>query len=146
MSAYPLFEILLLPLYKMRITASQLSRFIQTPDSFCHHDGVTTWKRFPPYWPSVGETQRSLVDTSYKMMTSSNGNISRVTGHLCGEFTVPGEFPAQRPVTRSFHVFFDLRLKPLSKQSWSWWFKTLSPPLYSANSRILYGLQIVFVC
>ena len=38
-------------------------------------------------------------------MTSSNGNIFRVTGHLCGEFTGPGEFPAQRPVTRSFDDF-----------------------------------------
>ena len=28
------------------------------------------------------------------MMTSSNGNIFRVTGPLCGEFTGPGEFPA----------------------------------------------------
>ena len=65
------------------------------------------------------------------MMTSSNGNIFRVTGHLCGEFTGPGEFPAQRPVTRSFDVFFDLRLnKRLSKQSWGWWFETLSPPLW----------------
>ena len=26
-------------------------------------------------------------------MTSSNVNIFRVTGHLCGEFTGPGEFP-----------------------------------------------------
>ena len=43
-------------------------------------------------------------------MTSSNGNIFRVTGPLCGEFTGPGEFPIQRPVTRSFDVFFDLRL------------------------------------
>ena len=52
------------------------------------------------------------------MITSSNGNICRVTGHLCGEFTGPGEFPAQRPVTRNFDVFFDLRLnKRLSKQS-----------------------------
>ena len=42
-------------------------------------------------------------------MTSSNGNIFRVTGPLCGEFTGPGDFPAQRPVTRSFDVFFDLR-------------------------------------
>ena len=51
------------------------------------------------------------------MMTSSNGNIFRVTGLLCGEFTGPGEFPTQRPVTRSFDVFFDLRLnKRLSKQ------------------------------
>ena len=48
------------------------------------------------------------------MMTSSNGNIFRVTGHLCG---VPGEFPTQRPVTRSFDVFFDLHPnKRLSKQ------------------------------
>ena len=44
------------------------------------------------------------------MMTSSNGNIFRVTGPLCGELTGPGEFPTQRPVTRSFDVFFDLRL------------------------------------
>ena len=44
------------------------------------------------------------------MVTSSNGNIFRVTGHLCGEFTGPGEFPTQSPVTRSFDVFFDLRL------------------------------------
>ena len=59
------------------------------------------------------------------MMTSLNGNIFRVTGPLCGEFTGPGEFPA-RPVTRSFDVFFDLRLnKRLSKQLWGWWFETL---------------------
>ena len=44
------------------------------------------------------------------MMTSSNGNVFRVTGPLCGEFTGPGEFPSQRPVTLSFDVFFDLRL------------------------------------
>ena len=48
--------------------------------------------------------------TWHGMMTSSNGSIFRVTGPLCGEFTGPGEFPAQRPVTRSFDVFFDLRL------------------------------------
>ena len=46
-------------------------------------------------------------------MTSSNENIFRVTGLLCEEFTGHrwiGEFPAQRPVTRNFEVFFDLRL------------------------------------
>ena len=64
-------------------------------------------------------------------MTSSNGNIFRVTGPLCGEFTGPGEFPAQRPVTRSFDVFFDLRPnKRLSKQSWDWWFETPSWSLW----------------
>ena len=61
------------------------------------------------------------------MMTSSNGTIFRVTGPLCGEFTGPGEFPAQKPVMRSIDVFFDLRLnKRLNKQPWGWWFQT--PP------------------
>ena len=61
-------------------------------------------------------------------MTSSNGNIFRVTGHLCGEFT--GD-PTQRPVTRSFDLFFDLHPnKWLSKQWWGWWFETLSCPLW----------------
>ena len=65
------------------------------------------------------------------MMTSSNGNIFRITGPLCGEFTGPGEFPTQRPVTRSFDAFFDLRLnKPLNKQPWGWWFETLSRSLW----------------
>ena len=45
------------------------------------------------------------------MMTSSNGDIIRVTGLLCGEFTGHRWFPTQRPVTRNFCVFFDLRLK-----------------------------------
>ena len=51
---------------------------------------------------------------------------------LCaGNSPVPGEFPAQRPMTRSFDVFFDLRLnKRLSKQPWGWWFETLSRPLW----------------
>ena len=51
---------------------------------------------------------------------------------LCaGNSPVSGEFPSQRPVTRSFDVFFDLRLnKRLSKQSWGWWFETPSRPLW----------------
>ena len=44
---------------------------------------------------------------------------------------VPSEFPAQRPVTRSYDVFFDLRLnKRLSQQSWGWWFEMLLFPLW----------------
>ena len=42
-------------------------------------------------------------------MTSSNGNIFRVTGPLGGEFA--GGFPSQRHVTQSFDVLFDLRLE-----------------------------------
>ena len=65
------------------------------------------------------------------IMTSSNGDIFRVTGLLCLEFTSPGEFPTQRPVTQSFDVFFDLCLnKRLSEQSWGWWFEMPSCPLW----------------
>ena len=68
------------------------------------------------------------------MMTSSNGNIFRVTGPLCGEFTGHRwilRVTGTKPVTRSFDVFFDLRMnKRLSKQSWGWWFETPSRPLW----------------
>ena len=65
------------------------------------------------------------------MMTSSNGNIFHITGFCAGNSPVTGEFTAQRPVTRSFDVFFDLRLnKQLSEQSWGWWFETPSGSLW----------------
>ena len=49
---------------------------------------------------------------------------------LCaGNSPVAGEFRSQRPVMRSFDVFFDRRLnKQLSKQLWGWSFET---PLHS---------------
>ena len=60
-------------------------------------------------------------------MTPSNGNIFRITGPLCRELTCHRWIPAQRLVTQSFDVFFDLRLnKRLSKQWWGWWFETSS--------------------
>ena len=57
--------------------------------------------------------------------------FSALLAICAGNSPVPGEFPAQRPVTRSFDIFFDLRLnKRLSKQSWGWWFETLSCSLW----------------
>ena len=42
--------------------------------------------------------------------------FSALLAFRAGNSPVPGEFPVQRPVTRSFDVFFDLRLnKQLSK-------------------------------
>ena len=59
------------------------------------------------------------LQTLYSIMvTSSNGNISRVTGYLCADSPVTGEFPTQRPVTWSFDGFFNLRLNNrLSKRA-----------------------------
>ena len=54
-----------------------------------------------------------------------------------GNSSAPGEFPAQRPVTRSFDVFFDLQPnKRLSKQWWCWWFETLSCPLWRHRNDV----------
>ena len=48
-----------------------------------------------------------------------------------GNSPVTGEFPSQRPVTRNFDVFFDLRLnKRLSKQSSGWLYETPSRSLW----------------
>ena len=71
-------------------------------------------------------------------MTSSNGNIFRITGHLCGNSPVTGKFPSQRPVTRSFDVFFYLRLnKRMSKQWWGWWFEIPSHPRWRQCNAFL---------
>ena len=57
--------------------------------------------------------------------------FSALLAICAGHSPVPGEFPAQRPVTRHFDVFFDLRTnKLLSKQSWGWWIETPLPPLW----------------
>ena len=57
--------------------------------------------------------------------------FSALLAICAGNSPVNGEFPAQRPVTQSFDVFFDLRLnKQLSKQCWGWWFETPSRPLW----------------
>ena len=63
-------------------------------------------------------------------MTSFMETISALLAICAGNSPVPGEFPTQRPVTRSCDVFFDLRLnKRLSKQPWGWWFETISCPI-----------------
>ena len=57
--------------------------------------------------------------------------FSALLAICAGNSPVPGKFPAQRPVTRSFDVLFDLRPnKRLSKQWWGWWFETPPSPLW----------------
>ena len=70
-----------------------------------------------------------------------------------GNSPVPGEFPTQGPVTRSFNVFFDLRLNTrLSKQPWGWWFETPAWSLWrhrNGNTVVSYGkrtLGLVSFC
>ena len=68
---------------------------------YIHHDEVIEWKYFPRYWPFVRGIHRSPVNYPHK-------------GQCRGAL-----------------MFFYLRLnKRLSKQSWGWWFETLSRPLW----------------
>ena len=56
-----------------------------------------------------------------------------------GNSLVIGKFPTQRPVMRSFGVFFDLCLnKVLSKQSWGWWFHMPSHSLRRHCNECIY--------
>ena len=72
------------------------------------HDGVIKWKHFPRNCPLVRGIHWSPVNSPHK-----------------GQWL--------------FDVFFDLRLnKRLSKQSWGWWFETISRPLWRhCNAKIL---------
>ena len=83
---------------------------------------------------SIGMSSRILMQICsiyiswwrYQMET-----FSALLALCAGNSPVPGEFPAHRPVTRSFDVFFDLCLnKRLTKQSWGWWFETQSGSLW----------------
>ena len=63
--------------------------------------------------------------------------FSALLAICAGNSPVNGEFPTQRPVTRSFEVFFDLRLnKRLSEHSWGWWFETPLGPLWRHCNEI----------
>ena len=64
--------------------------------------------------------------------------FSALLGICAGNSSVTGEFLAQRPVTRSFDVSFDLYLnKRVSKQWQGWWFETPSCPLWRHCNAIL---------
>ena len=69
--------------------------------------------------PRQGPWWRHQMETIFTLLALCTGNSP-----------VTGEFFSQRPVTRSFDVFFYLRLnKRLSKQSWGWWLETPSRSL-----------------
>ena len=74
------------------------------------------------------------------MMTSSNGNMFRVTGFFVGNSPVTagnspviGEFPSHRPVTRSFDVFFEqtAELKITTPVIWVW------HPYYTTFNQVI---------
>ena len=114
----------------MLYTETNISPFIKFSSlcapEFCQNENIQCgwWHKFRQNWSNCSYFSNSWwrhqMETFYALLAICAGNSP-----------VPGEFPTKRPVTRSFDVFFDLRLnKWLSKQSWGWWFGTLSCPLW----------------
>ena len=97
--------------FASRLRWYHLEHFCDLTRNFLRKELPLKWQH--PWWRHQMETFSALLA-------------------ICAENSpVPGEFPAQRPVTRSFDVYFDLRPnRRLSKQSWGWWFETPSWPLW----------------
>ena len=56
--------------------------------------------------------------------------FSALLAICAGNSPVTGEFSSQRPVTRSFDVFYNLRLNKRLSKPWGWWFETPSCSLW----------------
>ena len=110
----------------MSVTRTRYEDYFVKPLELISTNDINMWilaifilYNCPPNSHQVVPWWRLQMETFFALLAPCAGNSP-----------VSGEFPAQRPVTRSFDVSFDLRLdKRLSKQSWGWWFETLSRSL-----------------
>ena len=110
----------------------------QTPFSIIHHLSVIIRDA-----KVLGCQDGCWCSTSWSQLSTAPGHqrsswwrhqmeaLSALLALCAGNSPVTGEFPSQRPMTRSFEVLFDLRLnRRLSKQSWGWWFEMPSRSLW----------------
>ena len=114
---------------KVSVKVYQIKSFIWSVVSSGANPHIPEEHLFQELWLLLGPWRCHQMETSSALLAICVGNSP-----------VTGEFPVEKPVTRSFDVFFDLRLnKRLSKQSWGWWFETLSrPPLWRHCNGILH--------
>ena len=96
------------------------------------------------FWSVAFEKNVMISTNDHAWWRHHIETFSALLAICAGNSPITAEFPAQRPVTQSFDVFFDLRLnKRLSKQSWGWWFETLSSPLWRhCNGELLFHISI----
>ena len=91
------------------VNFKRISCFVM--DKITTRESAHRWSRTEQETVTAPQTQPNLIHSRHgllsriSMMTSPNGHIFRVTGHLWGNLPVTGGFPSQRPVTRSFDVF-----------------------------------------
>ena len=133
------------------MTYLDLTRNICSPNAWLCRFGRILTSVFPIWNISPGHMISGIIWNSQNVFYSKSQHVSvfcislyllsrlrhqmetfsALLAICAGNSPVTGEFPAQRPVARSFDVFFDLRLnKRLSKQLWGWWFETPLRPLW----------------
>ena len=79
------------------------------------HDDVIEWKHFPRYWPFVRGIDRSPVNSPYK----GQWRGALMFSLIC------------------------VWIHRLSKQSWGWWFETLSRPLWRhSNDHVVWTCSL----
>ena len=84
-----------------------------------------------------------MVCCAFSWLRHQMETFSALLAICAGNSPFRGEFPAQRPVTRSFDVFFDLRPnKRLSKQWRGWWFGTQSRSLWRHRNVVFWSRRI----
>ena len=77
-------------------------------------------------WNGFGNIFQTFRSHGVSWWRHQMETFSALLAHYAGNSPVAGEFPS-----RTFDVFFDLRLNKRSgKQSWGWWFETPSRSLW----------------
>ena len=110
-------------LFRLQWVSSYLYRGVLFGEFHCTEtmvprNSIRSGQKWPVFSNAISSWWRHQMDA-----------LSALLALCVGNSPVTGEFPSQRPVTRSFDVFFDLRLnKRLSKQ---WRRRRFETPLRS---------------
>ena len=116
---------------------SDLTYFMDISDKHIHETSLGIKPLLTKFLRPYEISGNMLSGCVYLNKGSRHGDVTKwkhfsALQALCeGNLPVTGEFLSQRPLTRSFDVFFDLRLNErLSKPSRSRWFETPLHPLW----------------
>ena len=105
---------------------------------FWNTQNCMKWKRAHPWWYSnprpldyIPSVPTAEPRECYSCWRHQMETVSALLAIFATKSPVAGESPAQKPVTPSFDVFFDLHPpnKRLSKQWWGRWFERTSRPI-----------------
>ena len=106
----------------------------------CSHISEFNWSYVHPQWHYTHKQTKHS-----KTMPWRRHQMETFSALLARNSLVTGEFPSQRPVTRSFDVFLNLRMnKRLSKRSRHPWFETPSRSLWRHSDSAYFMGCIVF--